>query len=219
MSRHVLSPLLLLCSCASQPFRVQVDGFASGAVPAEERYAIEPDQTPDDPLAWAELRACIARALAERGWREAAADEARHVLRVSWGISAPEEYEVTHQEPVFGQTGETTTYQTGYTATGYGVTATTTPEYGITHYRTTTTTEVRFQRQLSLRAFALASGGTEPLWETRITSSGSSGDLREVLPVLLAAGTPYLGRSTGKRIDVVLSGEDERVRRIAGLVP
>ena len=75
----------------------------------------------------------------------------------------------------------------------------------------------------SLRLFAVAinnnklpsSKGT-PLWETTITSSGSSGDLRMVMPYMVTASEDYIGKSTSKRIEVEVRSKNKRAKRIKG---
>ena len=54
------------------------------------------------------------------------------------------------------------------------------------------------------------------LWKTTVTSNGSSGDLRQVFPILVAASKPYIGSNTGKKLKVMLSEGDKRVTEIKG---
>ena len=56
-----------------------------------------------------------------------------------------------------------------------------------------------------------------PLWKTNITSTGSSGDLRLVFPVLVGAAADHLGTNTGHQVVVELGEDDIRVRRVKGL--
>ncbi len=218
MQRYLLPSLIILClgACASQGYTVQVDALAGRESAPGETFTVEPDQAIDDPLQWQEFEACVVRVLIGRGWQPARGAEPGFVVRVAFGISGPEQYEYEHSEPVYGQVGETTTYSSGSSYTGYSATGTTTPQYGITHYRTETSTATRFHRQLQLTAYAPADSSSQPLWQTRIRSSGSSGDLRRVFPVLLAAAEPFLGRSTGQELTVNVSESDRRVARIAG---
>jgi hypothetical protein len=55
------------------------------------------------------------------------------------------------------------------------------------------------------------------LWETDIVSTGSSGDLRHVFPIMIAAATPYIGENTGKSIRVSLTESSNQVKFIKGL--
>ncbi len=75
----------------------------------------------------------------------------------------------------------------------------------------------------SLRLFAVAinnnklpSSKETALWETTITSSGSSGDLRKVMPYMVTASEDYIGKSTGSGIEVKVGSENKRAKRIKG---
>ncbi len=208
--------LASLASCASTTsFLVEVDGLAAPASATIQTYALDP-VTPTDPLLWQELAGCIERTLQERGWRRVAeADAADCIVDVEFGISAPEEYEATYQDPVWGQTGETTSYVADNNPyTSYQATSTTTPVYGITHYETRAYTAVRYHRHLNLTAHS--AHDEQLLWRTRVRSSGSSGDFRRVFPFLLAAAQPHFGRSTGKTVQVTLKENDDLAAEIAG---
>lgn len=75
----------------------------------------------------------------------------------------------------------------------------------------------------SLRIFAVAinnnklpSSEDTVLWETTITSSGSSGDLRKVMPYMVTASEDYIGKSTGNAIEVEVGSKNKRAKRIKG---
>ena len=53
-----------------------------------------------------------------------------------------------------------------------------------------------------------------PLWQTIVTSTGSSGDLRSVLPVLVAASKPYIGNNTRKKVNFQMAEDDRAVIEI-----
>ena len=55
------------------------------------------------------------------------------------------------------------------------------------------------------------------VWRTTVTSSGSSGDLRRVFPILVAASKPYIGSNTENKIKVVLYENDSEVLAIKGV--
>ncbi len=213
--------LLGLCSCAStRPhFSVEVSALAGPEALVARDFVVEPVHTPASTLQWEEYRTFVERTLVAEGWRPAEApDRADLVVRVDYGISEPREVEVQVQRPVYGQTGQTTTYQTTYdTVSGYGTQAVSTPQYGVQYYDTTTETGVVYQRHLTLTAFGRAAqSGDPPLWQVDTRSTGSSGDMRAVFPILLAAARPHLGRSTGREIEVTLEEESSEVLEIIG---
>ena len=63
-----------------------------------------------------------------------------------------------------------------------------------------------YQRAINITAYDFkvfkASKELRQVWKVSVTSEGWSGDLREVMPVLLAQARPYFGKSTGRKIDV-----------------
>ena len=54
------------------------------------------------------------------------------------------------------------------------------------------------------------------LWKTVVSSSGSSNDLREVMPYMVTAAEDYIGKNTNKSIEVTVGSENERAKRIKG---
>lgn len=63
-----------------------------------------------------------------------------------------------------------------------------------------------------------ATAEVTPVWRTTVTSSGSSGDLRRVFPVLAAAASDHVGTNTGQAIRVDIYETDRRVKIVKGLV-
>jgi hypothetical protein len=52
------------------------------------------------------------------------------------------------------------------------------------------------------------------VWSVDIETTGQPSDLKEVFPVMVAAGQPYVGDSTDDVVQTKLSGSDQRVRQI-----
>ncbi len=154
----------------------------------------------------------------------AAADIA---IFLGYGIGDPETHQFTYSLPTYGKTGvsSSNTYGTvntyGNTAT-YSGTTTYTPTYGVTGSTTHTGSRTTYFRYLLLDAVDLDEyRKTEKevqLWKTTVTSTGSSGDLRQVFPILVAASKQYIGSNTGKKVKVILSESDNRVTEVKGLV-
>jgi hypothetical protein len=55
---------------------------------------------------------------------------------------------------------------------------------------------------------------TVSIWRTDVMSRGTSGDLRSVIPVMVAAATPNFGKNTKKQIVINISDADKRVQQI-----
>ena len=56
------------------------------------------------------------------------------------------------------------------------------------------------------------------LWETRLSYVGGTADVRAIMPILLAGGQDYLGRSSGQEVTVMVAENDERLALIRGAV-
>ena len=214
----LLAPSLASCA-ATRPFSIQVSALAAPEALAARDFVLEPARPPESALQWEEYRSFVERTLVAEGWRPAASPErADLVVRVDYGISAPEEIEYEVSTPVYGQTGQTTTYQTTYDPVlGYGTQAVSTPQYGIQYFAETTETGIVYRRHLSLTAFGRESAASgQPLWQVDARSTGSSGDLRQVFAILLAAVGPHLGRRRGREIEVSLEEGSSEVLEITG---
>jgi hypothetical protein len=157
--------------------------------------------------------------------------EADIVVLLQYGISDPQTYQENIPVPIWGRTGissSTTTtntrsntygnaylsaYSSGGTTTGnvYGSATTnknTTSStqynysYGVTGVANRTVTRTEYFRFCNVYAYDNNTQSDEMLWKTSISSSGSSGDLRVVLPYLVFTGMDFYGINTGKKISL-----------------
>ncbi len=103
-----------------------------------------------------------------------------------------------------GKTGVSSSNTYGTVST-YGNTATVnstttyTPTYGVTGSTTHTGTYTTFTRYMFIDALDLneykKTEKQKQIWKTTVISTGSSGDLRRVVPVLVAASKPYVAKN------------------------
>ncbi len=222
--------MLVLTGCATtQPqFSVKVDSISGGAS-AKTSYILLPgekDAKADD-LQFKEYAAYVNRALVKHGFTPANSfQDANVAIFLMYGIGDPKEHQYTYSIPTWGQTGVSSSYTTGTLNTygGYGSysgTTTYTPTYGITGSTTHSGTYTTYFRFLVLDAIDLEeyriSEKEVQLWKTTVTSSGSSGDLRRVFPILVAASQEYIGKNTGQKVEINLYETDERVTEIKGI--
>ena len=105
----------------------------------------------------------------------------------------------------------------------YSGTTTYTPTYGVTGSTTHIGTNTVFTRFLFLDAYDVATYLKEKkmnqVWKTNVVSTGSSGDLRLVVPYMVAAMKPYLGTNTGRKIEVEVAADDPSVQLLRGGQP
>ncbi len=178
-------------------------------------------------LQFREYAAYVERALLSLGYTKGARLEDTDIaISLGYGIGEPETSQYTYSLPTYGQTGVSSanTYGTVNTygnSSTYSGTTTYTPTYGVTGSTTHTGTLTTYYRYMWLDAFDLEefrkTKNRIQLWKTTVTSTGSSGDLRQVFPILVAASKPHIGSNTGKKINVVLTEKDKKVAEIKGL--
>ena len=233
---------LLISGCATtQPqFNVMVDSI-SGAIADKNSYILLPGNkdTKAEDLQFKEYTAYVNRALINQGFTPAGSFEKANVaIFLVYGIGDPQKHQFSYSLPVWGQTGvsSSTTYGTSNTygtlntygnygnyrgSTTSSNTTTYTPTYGIKGYTSHIGTIITYFRFMVLDAIDLdeykATKNEIQLWKTTVTSAGSSGDLRRVFPILIAASQQYIGKNTGQKVKVNLFEEDARVIDIKGI--
>lgn len=226
----ILLAALVVSGCATmQPqFSVRVDSI-SGGTADKNSYILLPGNkdTKAEDLQFKEYAAYVNRALIKQGFVPAESFENANVaIFLIYGIGDPQEHQYSYSIPTWGQTGVSSSYTTGTISSygGYGSysgTTTYTPTYGITGNTTHIGSHITYFRFMVLDAVDLdeykKSEKEVQLWKTTVTSSGSSGDLRQVFPILVAASQQYVGKNTGQKVEVNLYEEDERVIEIKGI--
>lgn len=227
---------ILFTGCANQkpaspPFYVYIDSLRSDEAIGKNKYILLPGMKDvnENDLQYIEYSKYINRALTFQGYIQVDnIDEAEIAVFLSYGIGDPQTTQYTYSIPRWGQTGISGSNTTGV-ITSYGSTATysgtTTyrPTYGITGYSTQTATRVNYFRHLQLEATDLKeyrkTEQNKQLWKTTVTSTGSSGDLRRVFPILVGASKAYIGTSTNNQVELKLYEYDQRVMDIKGIYP
>ncbi len=223
---------LLMSGCATtqpQPyFSVTVDSI-SGAAAEKNSYILLPGNkdTKAEDLQFKEYAAYVNRALIKQGFVPAESFEKANVaIFLVYGIGDPKESQYSYALPTWGQTGVSSSRTSGTVSSyggysSYSGKTTHTPTYGVTGSTTHIGSYTTYVRFMVLDAVDLdeykKSKEEVQLWKTTVTSAGSSGDLRKVFPVLVAASQQYVGKNTGQKVEVDLYEEDERVIQIKGI--
>lgn len=222
--------ILFLNSCAVGPqFRVHIDSISDPGTEIKNKFVLLSGSKDIDEgsLQYREFAAYVERALLDRGFVKANdIGDASVAIFLVYGIGDPETHQYTYSLPIWGQTGvsSSSTYGTintfGNTGT-YSATTTYRPTYGIVGSSTHTGTSITYFRFFWLDAIDLDeyrhTEKVTQLWKTTVTSTGSSGDLRLVFPVLVGAAKEYFGTNTGKRVQLTLFENDKRVLDVKGI--
>jgi hypothetical protein len=224
-----LALILSGCQATAPSFNVNVDSISVPASNELKRYILLPNNegVNVDNLQFQEYAGYVERALTDQGFVKATDfDDANVAIFVGYGIGDPQTNQYTYSIPTWGKTGVSSS-NTNSTVNAYGNTATInstttyTPTYGITGSTTGTRVSTTYTRFLFVSALDLnqykINGQTKQIWKTSVISTGSSGDLRQVLPILVAASKTYLSKNTGKMINVSIKEEDKRVLAVKGI--
>lgn len=188
-------------------FNVSTDSLSSPNSPGNRVLILPGESEIDaDDLLFQEFAADVALALERQGFVVVdALDDADQAVFLSYGISDPQTRTVS--VPQFGRTGVSSANTTG-TISSYGNsssfsgTTTYNYNYGITGYSNVQRTQ--YTRLVVLTAYDvhkfLESENMVQIWRTTIVSTGSSGDLRRVFPVLIGTAEDLIGTNTGQQI-------------------
>lgn len=219
--------LLLLQGCSAR-YSVNVDSLNDSSMGSKTQYILLPynsDINSND-LKYREFANYVHKVLVQRGFQAVKYENANLIIFLEYAIGEPKTSQHTYSVPTWGQTGvaSTSTYgtfsQNGNTTT-YSGTTLNTPSYGITGSTTHTRTSTNYTRSFKLSAFDLEdfkiSGELKPVWYTSAVSTGSSGDLRSVFPVMLAASSEYISENTSGYKHVSIRETDQRVKDIKGI--
>ncbi|WP_139068942.1 hypothetical protein [Hyphomonas sp. ND6WE1B] len=238
MRFFVLIGLLVCVACSSvRPYYVNVSGLAAPQLDSPATFDVLPldENTQAQDLQFLEYKSYLARAMVAKGFVPAATGELPEVIVfLDYGIGEPQTKVTSYNVPIYGQTGISSSQTTGnanttlntYGSYGtanttYNQTTTYTPTYGITGYATNTTSYNVYTRYIVIDGFFTSSWEEKrellPAFKTSVVSSGSSGDLRSVFPVMIGAASEYIGRSTDKTISVTLTEGDKRVLAVRGV--
>jgi hypothetical protein len=186
----VLSAVVgLLNGCSTPPLRGSVSRFH--VLPAQpQTFAVIPDKGQSGSLEFTSYSNLVREALQKRGWREAGFENADVAVLFQYSISQGRQ--VAFSYPIFGQVPSGNSTTTGTVST-YGSTAvlqaTTTAQTETGIIGTGVGSRVEFDRALRVLMYALPSYRStqklERVYEGEIRSTGSTGDLPTVMPVLV----------------------------------
>jgi hypothetical protein len=177
-------------------------------------------------LQFVEAKAYVNRVMAAQGYVQARqASEADLAIFVSYGIGDPATQSYTYSSPVFGQIPATTTnfsgtIQSGGSTANVSGQATSQSQWGLLGFQTLSGTRTTFTRFLLMVAIDVPQFARDKtwreVWRSAAISTGSSSDLRLVLPVLFVGIEPYLGRRTDRAISSTIREDDLRLALMRG---
>jgi hypothetical protein len=203
------------CTAAHQGAMVRstVSSLAATEAAKKRQYYLLPGNadTPANDLQYAEFAGIARLALQRAGHQEAPnLTEANELVFLSYGIGDPQVHQYSYSIPIWGPTGvaSSTTYGSVSPTGRFSAQTYNTPTYGVTGTTTGTSAVVTYRRHARLDSFDADAFMTNkelvPLWRTEVVSTGQSGDLRRIFPVMVTAASDYIGIATKGQVLVEL---------------
>lgn len=211
-----LAPAILLAGCATTPVpqgppprldprmlgadtqvNMEVNGLAAPGSQGKGRIVYITSalrDVSDEDLQFQEVARLVENALAEKGFvRSEHREAADQLVRVGYGIGAPE------------KSTQTVTTSAGYSYPVGWMWFTVPPT-------TQTVESTSYNRTLIVESYDLREPGKQPqLWKTIVTSEGSTGDLRRILPFLVVGSMDYYGVNTGQQLSINVNGNSQKL--------
>lgn len=225
--------LINFSGCAGKPmFNIKVDSI--GNHNGKNKYVLLSGMKniDDNNLQFQEFSKYLDNVLQQKGFVKTNFENADVAIFLLYGISEPQQNTQQYSIPILGKTGisSSQTYGTAntygtlntYGNTGYyqgntysNQTTYHTPTYGITGYNSWTPQYTTYTRYFKINALDIEAYKNQnkqvQIWETTVTSTGSSGDLRLVFPILVVAAKDYIGTNTGKQVEIQLAEDDKKI--------
>lgn len=186
----LLMLLLIVVSCAhkkevADSYTVVIDSISAPKAAGKTFAIISGDKSiANNDLRFQEFAKITEKALIADGFVPSSSPEVKILL--TYGIGDPISHTETRSVPVYGST-------TSNVANAWGQNIGSVQTWGHKGFRTNSEHITNYKRTAVLRAVSAKSG--DPLWETVITSSGTTGDLRRVFPYMLYGGIGHFGTS------------------------
>ena len=208
-------------SHAGTSFYSDVSAYTDGSATMGIRYALVPEQNQkvSNSFEMAEFAGHVERILLAKGMVHVSDPKSADVIVfIGYGIGDPKKEVASYSLPMFGQTGVSSSSNYGKVSSNGSISATTTntPSYGITGWNAVTSSYTTYDRWMRLAAVDLASyqdsKGLRERWRVEVKSSGSSGDLRLIFPVMAYSAAQYVGVNTGKAVPVKVKEKSKEYR-------
>lgn len=217
---------LVISGCRSGAiYETSVSSYAEPSARKYSKFTIKPGlKTIDtEDLEYKEYSRLISRALEADGFIPSNDQSAEVIIFASYSIGEPRTELYTYDVPTWGS-AITSSTTTGHASTSfYGNRGTTsyhaTTQYNRTPVVTGTTSKIEtvtlYDRVLSLEAVLKDQlkndGKIIQAWKVRISSTGQSGDLRNVIPPMLVAAKQYFGKDSTKVVHIKVKERDKRI--------
>jgi len=207
--------VLALFQTGCTKFHVVANGFQNRdrQLPTQSTYTILPVKGQDYDLEFQDYARMVEMKLRERGYRRTDLSSADVAIFIAYGINSAGVRSYAYSLPVYG----TNTFSGSSLGSG-GMTTFSGTTSGVVGSRTVAGSTQVFSRTLIVdvvdHAHYKNTGQIVSLWKGDITSTGTSNDLRLVMPMLVESGFRHFGENTKKGITHVYSEYDSDIEKL-----
>jgi hypothetical protein len=219
---------ILLNGCVPR-HQVDVNAICTPQAINKTKYVLVAAEDQNDPsnIQFGEFAYYTERALQGAGFQKVAClSDADFAIFLDYNVSEPQIYQYAYSVPVYGQTGFVSTCTNscvntcGNTRSCVSVTDYS-PTYGVIGSETRIGTRIVYFYYLNLFGWdanrLLSCNDKVMLWQVQINSSGETGDLRKMFPIMLAGAQGFIGRNSGEVVSVIVSENNDSIQNIKGL--
>jgi len=211
----IILVLLIMFLTGCTEFHVVANGFQNRdrQLPTQSTYTILPVKGQDNDLEFQDYARMVEMKLSERGYRRTDLISADMAIFIAYGINSAGVRNYAYSLPVYGTNSFSgSSFGSGGMTTFSGTTS------GIVGSQTVAGSTQEFTRTLIVDVVDYAhyknTGQIVSLWKGDITSTGSSNDLRLVMPMLVESGFKHFGENTKKGITHVYSEYDSDIEKL-----
>ena len=207
--------IMLQTGCTGLEFDVVANGFQNRdrQLPTKLTYNILPVKGLDNDLEFQDYAHMVEMKLSERGCRRTDLSSADMAIFIAYGINSAGVRNYSYSLPVYG----TNTFS-GSSFGSRGMTSFSGTTSGIVGSQTVAGSTSEYTRTLIVDVVDFAyyknTGQVVSLWKGDITSTGSSNDLRLIMPMLVESGFRHFGQNTKKGITHVYSEYDSDIEKL-----
>jgi hypothetical protein len=176
-------------------------------------FAIVPNKAQEGSLEFKSYASCVKNELTQKGLVEKQVSECDYVIFMDYNIDNGKT--VNYDYPIFGQTGTSGSFTSGYvnSSGGFSAVTTTTPTFGIVgsgqgsaEYYTRV-----LKIEMAVKADFVA-GKINKVYECKATSQGSSNQLSIIVPIMVHSIFQQFPGESGKPRDIWLPLESPKAK-------
>ncbi len=213
--------VLFLSGCSQSTINIKLDAINTPDYSAEKQsYQLlsgDPETKRDD-LYFKEFARLARYALKQAGLQAAnSGTSANQKVYFSFGVNSGTTKRQTYSAPIYEYVGgDTITIQER--ATRNGSTDTNTTQIYVPYRLQLVGRESRSRKVTTYQSYLRLEGRSndeqqKQLWMITVETNSGSNDLRMLIPLMLSKAQPYIGKNTGRAIQIKTSADDQQMQQ------